>query len=80
MKGDSISFCAICGCHHDPNVPCGGGTEQIRRNAGIDKSQKISKEKSQKTIRDANKVIKLLLIVFVLIIVYLLYRLLRSGN
>jgi len=75
-----MSFCAICGCHHDPDVACGSGTEQIRRNAGIDKSQKISKEKSQKTIRDANKVIKLLLIVFVLIIVYLLYRLLRSGN
>jgi len=75
-----MTFCAICGCNHDPDVPCGSGTEQIRRNAGIDKSQKISKEKSQREVRDANKVIKLLLIAFVLLIVYLLYILLRSGN
>ena len=75
-----MAFCALCDCNHDPDVPCGNGTEQIRRNAGIDKSQKIFKEKSQKTARDANKVIKLLLIAFVLLIVYLLYILLRSGN
>lgn len=76
-----MSFCAICGCHHDPDVACGSGTEQIRRNAGIDKSQKISKEKSQREARDADKVIKMLfLIAFALIIVYLLYIMLRSGN
>ena len=76
-----MSFCAICGCNHDPDVPCGSGTEQIRRNAGIDKSQKISKDKSQKTTRDADKVIKMLfLIAFVLLIAYLIYILLRPGN
>ena len=76
-----MSFCAICGCNHDPDIPCGSGTEQIRRNADIDKSHKVSKEKSQKTARDANKVIKMIfLIAFALLIGYLLYLLLRPGN
>ena len=76
-----MSFCAICGCEHDPDVPCGSGTEQIRRNAGIGKTQKISQEESQKTIRDANKIIKIIfLIAFALLICYLLYIYLRSGN
>jgi len=76
-----MSFCAICGCNHDPDVPCGSGTDQIRRNAGIDKSQKISKEKSQKVARDVDKVIKMLfLIAFVLLILYLLYVLLQPEN
>jgi uncharacterized membrane protein YvbJ len=75
-----MAFCAICGSHHDPDVPCGNSAEQILRSAGINKSRKMSKRKSQKTAIDVDKVIKMLfLIAFVLLIVYLLYTLFRPG-
>lgn len=70
-----MAFCAICGSHHDPDMPCGSGAEQVLRDSGINKSRRSSKKKSQKTARDVERQLRVIKIVFVivfaLIVVYM---------
>lgn len=73
-----MSFCPICGAHHDPNIPCADRAGEVLRDAGIEPSPSISDKKElKKTIAKANRSLFVLLIailgIFLLIIVLMPY-------
>lgn len=60
-----MSFCPICGAHHDPEMPCFDRTEEILRDAGIHKKRKSSAKEFKRTVQEANKSLLILLLILV---------------
>jgi hypothetical protein len=58
-----MSFCPICGAHHDPTMPCTDRAGEILRDTGI-KSSPMPKNEFKKTVRKTNRII---LIVFIIL-------------
>jgi hypothetical protein len=70
-----MSFCPICGTHHDPNFPCADRAGELLHDAGIDPKPMEEKE-FQKTVKKANR--SLLIIVIVVISLIILTALLAD--
>ena len=73
-----MSFCPICGAHHDPNMPCADRAGEVLRDAGIEQPHPSPDKKELKeTIVKANRILFVLLIsvlgIFLLIIVFAPY-------
>jgi predicted nucleic acid-binding Zn ribbon protein len=63
-RGDDIimSFCPVCGAHHDPEMPCADRAGELLRNIGISPAP-MGKKDLNKTIKKANRSLVVLLIV-----------------
>jgi hypothetical protein len=71
-EGD-VSYCAICGNRHDPNVACVGQGSQVLLEAGLKHDSKISEtglQKGQRALRLA--VLGIVLVVVANIVAMLL--------
>ncbi len=72
-----MSFCAICGTHHDPGSPCiGRPGEGLPGGAGA-KSHRVSKAEFRRTVQAANRfmirffLIALILLVLVMVVAFI---------
>ncbi len=59
-----MSFCPICGTHHDPNFPCADRAGELLRDAGIEPKPMPEKE-FKKTVKEANRSMIIIVIVVV---------------
>ena len=57
-----MSFCPICGTHHDPNFPCADRAGELLRDAGIE-PKPMPEEEFKKTVKEANRSMIILVIV-----------------
>jgi len=57
-----MSFCPVCGAHHDPKIPCADRAGELLRDAGIEPKPMAEKE-LKKTIKKANRSMVIFLIV-----------------
>jgi hypothetical protein len=64
-----MSFCPICGTHHDPNFPCADRAGEVLRDAGIEPKPMPEKE-FKETVKKANRNMVVILI-FVLAVILL---------
>lgn len=56
-----MSFCPVCGAHHDPEMPCADRAGELLRDAGI-KPEPLDKKELKETIKKANRSLLVLLI------------------
>jgi predicted nucleic acid-binding Zn ribbon protein len=67
-----MSFCPVCGAHHDPKFPCADRAGELLRDAGIE-PKPIAEKELKKTIKKANRsMIVLLIVVLSLLILTIL--------
>ncbi len=57
-----MSFCPVCGTHHDPAFPCADRAGELLRDAGIEPKPMTEKE-FKRTIKKANRSMLVFLIV-----------------
>ncbi len=57
-----MSFCPVCGAHHDPKMPCADRAGELLRDAGIERKP-MAKKELQRTVKKANRSLVILLIV-----------------
>ena len=63
-----MSYCPICGGHHDPSLPCTDRAGELLRGAGIHRKRMPRKE-LKKTIKKANLTMAIILIAFLSLLV-----------
>ncbi len=56
-----MSFCPVCGAHHDPKIPCADRAGELLRDAGI-KPKPMGKKELQKNIKKANRGLMILIV------------------
>ncbi len=59
-----MSFCPICGTHHDPTFPCADRAGEVLRDAGIEPKPMEEKE-FRETVKKANRSMIIVVIVVV---------------
>ncbi len=59
-----MSFCAICGGHHDPDVPCYNLTEQVLKDAGLRGKRRTSPRQFKRIVQKTNKSLIGVLLIF----------------
>lgn len=78
-----MSFCPVCGAHHDPKVPCADRAGEILPGAGIE-TEHMAEEELKETIRRANRGLAVIIIsvaiLFLAIIIYFYPDLLHPGT
>ena len=57
-----MSFCPICGTHHDPTFPCADRAGEVLRDAGIEAKPMAEKE-FKETVKKADRSMIILVIV-----------------
>lgn len=57
-----MSFCPVCGAHHDPKMPCADRAGELLRDVGV-KAKPMAKKELKKTIKKANRGLVVILIV-----------------
>ena len=50
-----MSFCAICGAHHDPNIPCADRAGEILQDIGIKRTPKKHRKEFKKLEKAADR-------------------------
>ena len=51
-----MSYCSVCGAHHDPNLPCFDRAGEILRDAGMVRPEsQMPVEELRKTVKQANR-------------------------
>jgi lipoprotein NlpI len=77
-----MSFCPVCGAHHDPKVPCADRAGELLRGAGIE-PEPMTEEELKETVGTANRSLAVIIIfvaiLFLAIILYSYPRLLHPG-
>ncbi len=57
-----MTFCPICGAHHDPNVPCLDRAGELLRDAGTKREwSHMSEQELGETVKKANRVVAVIL-------------------
>lgn len=76
-----MSFCPICGTHHDPNFPCADRAGELLRDAGIEPKPMAEKE-FKKTIKKANRsmIVVLIVVLTVLLLTVLIAELIHQTK
>lgn len=72
-----MSFCPICGAHHDPSFPCVDRAGEVFHETGVEKFSKIPKKEFKKLEKATNRaMLKTLLIViagFALLLLFVFF-------
>lgn len=78
-----MSFCPVCGAHHDPAVPCADRAGELLRAAGIE-PEPMAEEEFKETVGTANRRLVLIVVfvatLFLAIILYSYPSLLQPGT
>ncbi|HAM51849.1 MAG TPA: hypothetical protein DCP92_14620 [Nitrospiraceae bacterium] len=74
-----MSFCPVCGAHHDPKMPCADRAGELLRDAGIE-PRAMGKKELKTTIKKANRsmVIILILVLSFLLLTVLVAKLVQQ--
>ena len=68
-----MSFCPICGTHHDPNFPCADRAGEALRDAGLEPKPMEEKE-LKKTVKEADRsMLILLLVILAAVVLFFFY-------
>jgi hypothetical protein len=61
-----MSFCPICGTHHDPTVPCIDRAGELLRDAGLERqASHLSKRDLRNAVRQANRFVLIMIAVLI---------------
>ncbi len=72
-----MSFCPVCGAHHDPKMPCADRAGELLRDVGVNPAP-LGKKKLNKTIKKANR--SLVVLLFVVLSLFFLSILISYFN
>ncbi len=68
QEEQGMSYCAICGCNHDPDLPCFDASSQSLRSAGVNSRRYSPIQEFRKTARRSDRwVLKCLVTVLAII-------------
>jgi lipoprotein NlpI len=75
-----VSFCPVCGAHHDPKMPCADRASELLRDVGIEQKP-MAKKELKSTIKKANRsLVVLLIVVLSLFLLTILLSYLKSSH
>jgi hypothetical protein len=61
-----MSFCPICGTHHDPTVPCVDRAGEILRDAGLERQgSHMPKRELRNAVKQANRLVLIMIAVLI---------------
>ena len=65
-----MTFCPVCGAHHDPRAGCFDRTAELTRDAGMEQPEsQMPAEELRKTVRQADRFMLIVLAILVGVIV-----------
>jgi len=68
-----MSFCPVCGTHHDPNFPCADRAGEALRDAGLE-PQPMEEKEFKKSVKEADRsMLILLLVILAAVVLFFFY-------